>query len=558
MQRDKAAFDVGELGFQLFLTRIDDHRRFLAKDVILDLDKPVQVTLENLAGVQFVYLALVYEDNLVKGLLGHDAHSGCSGRVLRIPEPAGLHIRRGLCLYNKRPLCIAPLRAGRMSKLYIETHGCQMNEYDSSRMGDLLSESHDLQMTDDPAQADVILLNTCSIRERAQEKVFHQLGRWKNLKKNNPALIIGVGGCVASQEGEGIAKRAPFVDLVFGPQTLHRLPEMINQRRAQAETKTTVVDISFPEIEKFDRLPLPEADGVSAFVSIMEGCNKYCTFCVVPYTRGEEVSRPLTDVLVETAHLASQGVREVNLLGQNVNAWRGTRPDGSAADFADMLLCVAAIDGIDRIRYTTSHPLEFTDSLIDIYAEIPELVSHLHLPVQHGSDRILAAMKRGHTAIEYKSKIRRLRQIRPDISISSDFIVGFPGETDADFAQTMKLIDDVGFDTSYSFIYSARPGTPAASLPDDTPESVKKERLAILQQRIFNNAQQIGRQMVGTTQRVLVSGFSRKNPGQLQGRTENNRVVNFNSTDTALIGQFADVVIRESLVNSMRGELLKM
>jgi tRNA-2-methylthio-N6-dimethylallyladenosine synthase len=442
-----------------------------------------------------------------------------------------------------------------MSKLYIETHGCQMNEYDSSRMGQLLSDSHDLQITDDPAAADVILLNTCSIRERAQEKVFHQLGRWKNLKKKNPALIIGVGGCVASQEGEGIAKRAPFVDLVFGPQTLHRLPEMINQRRAQAEQKTTVVDISFPEIEKFDRLPLPDADGVSAFVSIMEGCNKYCTFCVVPYTRGEEVSRPLTDVLVEIAHLASQGVREVNLLGQNVNAWRGHKPDGITADFADLLLCVAAIDGIDRIRYTTSHPLEFTDSLIDIYAEIPELVSHLHLPVQHGSDRILAAMKRGHTAIEYKSKIRRLRQIRPDISISSDFIVGFPGETDADFAQTMKLIDDVGFDTSYSFIYSARPGTPAASLPDETPESVKKERLAILQQRIFNNAQQIGRQMVGTTQRVLVSGFSRKNPGQLQGRTENNRVVNFSSTDTALIGQFADVVIRESLVNSMRGEL---
>lgn len=442
-----------------------------------------------------------------------------------------------------------------MSKLYIETHGCQMNEYDSSRMGHLLSESDDLQMTDDPAEADVILLNTCSIRERAQEKVFHQLGRWKKLKNNNPDLIIGVGGCVASQEGEGIAKRAPFVDLVFGPQTLHRLPEMIKERRAQTDVKKAVVDISFPEIEKFDRLPLPEADGVSAFVSIMEGCNKYCTFCVVPYTRGEEVSRPLTDVLVEIAHLASQNVREVNLLGQNVNAWRGTRPDGSAADFADMLLCVAAIDGIDRIRYTTSHPLEFTDSLIDIYAEIPELVSHLHLPVQHGSDRILAAMKRGHTAIEYKSKIRRLRQIRPDISISSDFIIGFPGETDADFAQTMKLIDDVGFDTSYSFIYSARPGTPAASLPDETPESVKKERLAILQQRIFNNAQQIGRQMVGTTQRVLVSGFSRKNPGQLQGRTENNRVVNFNSTDTNLIGQFADVVIGESLVNSMRGEL---
>ncbi|HQQ64076.1 MAG TPA: tRNA (N6-isopentenyl adenosine(37)-C2)-methylthiotransferase MiaB [Pseudomonadales bacterium] len=442
-----------------------------------------------------------------------------------------------------------------MSKLYIETHGCQMNEYDSGRMGQLLSESHDLQITDDPAEADVILLNTCSIREKAQEKVFHQLGRWKNLKKQNPSLIIGVGGCVASQEGAAIADRAPFVDLVFGPQTLHRLPEMINERRAQTAQKKAVVDISFPEIEKFDRLPLPEADGVSAFVSIMEGCNKYCTFCVVPYTRGEEVSRPLTDVLVEIAHLASQGVREVNLLGQNVNAWRGNKLDGAGADFAELLLCVAAIDGIDRIRYTTSHPVEFTDSLIDVYAEIPELVNHLHLPVQHGSDRILAAMKRGHTAIEYKSKIRRLRQIRPDISISSDFIVGFPGETDADFAATMKLIDDVGFDTSYSFVYSARPGTPAASLPDETPESVKKERLAILQQRIFTNAQMIGRKMVGTTQRILVSGFSRKTPGQLQGRTENNRVVNFSSTDTDLIGNFVDVIVRESLVNSMRGEL---
>ncbi len=470
-------------------------------------------------------------------------------RAARIPERA--------CLYNGRPPPTCPRDGPPMSKLYIETHGCQMNEYDSSRMGQLLSESHDLQLTEDPAEADVILLNTCSIREKAQEKVFHQLGRWKKLKKQRPDLIIGVGGCVASQEGAAIADRAPFVDLVFGPQTLHRLPEMIEERRAQSEQKTAVVDISFPEIEKFDHLPLPEADGVSAFVSIMEGCNKYCTFCVVPYTRGEEVSRPLTDVLVEIAHLAAQGVREVNLLGQNVNAWRGLRPDGSTADFPELLHCVAAIDGIDRIRYTTSHPLEFTDALIDVYAEIPELVSHLHLPVQHGSDRILAAMKRGHTAIEYKSKIRRLRQIRPDISISSDFIVGFPGESDADFALTMKLIDDIGFDTSYSFVYSARPGTPAANLPDDTPESVKKERLAILQQRIFNNAQLIGRKMVGTTQRILVSGFSRKNPGQLQGRTENNRVVNFTSSDTALIGQFADVVIRESLVNSMRGELVR-
>jgi tRNA-2-methylthio-N6-dimethylallyladenosine synthase len=385
--------------------------------------------------------------------------------------------------------------------------------------------------------------------------VFHQLGRWKNLKKDRPELIIGVGGCVASQEGEGIAKRAPFVDLVFGPQTLHRLPEMIDQRRSHADSKTTVVDISFPEIEKFDRLPLPEADGVSAFVSIMEGCNKYCTFCVVPYTRSEEVSRAVDRCVGGNCAPRCARRARSEFVGANVNAWRGEKPDGSAADFADMLLCVAAIDGIDRIRYTTSHPVEFTDSLIDVYAEIPELVSHLHLPVQHGSDRILAAMKRGHTALEYKSKIRRLRQIRPDISISSDFIVGFPGETEDDFAKTMKLIDDIGFDTSFSFVYSARPGTPAANLPDDTPEAVKKERLAILQQRIFNNAQMIGRQMVGTTQRVLVSGFSKKNPGQLQGRTENNRVVNFSSTDTNLIGQFVDVLIQESLVNSMRGEL---
>lgn len=553
VQGYKAAFDVSKLGLQFFFTGIDDHRGFLPEDVIFDLDKTVQVALENLSGVQFVNLALVDKNNLVEGLFGHAAQRGVlEGRLGYQSQPV---CNKNSWLYNASPPQLPP-QVCRMSKLYIETHGCQMNEYDSSRMGQLLADSDDLQMTENPAEADIILLNTCSIRERAQEKVFHQLGRWKKLKNNNPDLIIGVGGCVASQEGEGIAKRAPFVDLVFGPQTLHRLPEMIKERRAQTENKKAVVDISFPEIEKFDRLPLPEADGVSAFVSIMEGCNKYCTFCVVPYTRGEEVSRPLADVLVEIAHLAAQGVREVNLLGQNVNAWRGTRPDGSAADFADMLLCVAAIDGIDRIRYTTSHPLEFTDSLIDIYAEIPELVSHLHLPVQHGSDRILAAMKRGHTAIEYKSKIRRLRQIRPDISISSDFIIGFPGESDADFAQTMKLIDDIGFDTSYSFIYSARPGTPAASLPDETPESVKKERLAILQQRIFNNAQQIGRQMVGTTQRILVSGFSRKNPGQLQGRTENNRVINFSSTDTALIGQFVDVVVRESLVNSMRGELL--
>ena len=442
-----------------------------------------------------------------------------------------------------------------MSKLYIETHGCQMNEYDSNRMGQLLSESHGLQVTDDPAEADVILLNTCSIREKAQEKVFHQLGRWRKIKQARPEVIIGVGGCVASQEGKAIADRAPYVDLVFGPQTLHRLPDMINARRQQSGVSKAVVDISFPEIEKFDRLPLPDADGVSAFVSIMEGCNKYCTFCVVPYTRGEEVSRPLQDVLVEIAHLADQGVREVNLLGQNVNAWRGQATGGGAADFADLLLHVAAIDGIDRIRYTTSHPVEFNDALIDVYAEIPALVSHLHLPVQSGSDRILAAMKRGHTALEYKSRIRRLRGVRPGISLSSDFIVGFPGETDADFQQTMKLIEDIGFDQSFSFIYSKRPGTPAANLPDDTPESVKKERLAVLQQRINNNAMRISRDMVGSTQRILVSGFSKKDPGQLQGRTENNRVVNFSCTNTALIGQFVDVRVDEALPNSLRGSL---
>lgn len=442
-----------------------------------------------------------------------------------------------------------------MSKLYIETHGCQMNEYDSGRMGQLLSESHGLQVTDDPTEADVILLNTCSIREKAQEKVFHQLGRWRQIKQARPGVIIGVGGCVASQEGAAIAERAPYVDLVFGPQTLHRLPQMIDERRQQGAVGKALVDVSFPEIEKFDRLPLPDADGVSAFVSIMEGCNKYCTFCVVPYTRGEEVSRPLQDVLVEIAHLADQGVREVNLLGQNVNAWRGRSAEGEAADFADLLLYVAAIDGIDRIRYTTSHPVEFSDALIDVYADIPALVSHLHLPVQSGSDRVLAAMKRGHTALEYKSKIRRLRTVRPNISLSSDFIVGFPGETEADFQQTMKLIDDIGFDQSFSFIYSKRPGTPAANLLDDAPEAVKKERLAILQQRINHNAMRISRDMVGSTQRVLVSGFSKKDPGQLQGRTENNRVVNFACTDTTLIGQFADVCIEEALPNSLRGSL---
>jgi len=440
-----------------------------------------------------------------------------------------------------------------VKKLHIVTHGCQMNEYDSARMGDLLGDSHQMVATDDPKEADVILLNTCSIREKAQEKVFHQLGRWKHLKASNPDLIIGVGGCVASQEGDAIAKRAPFVDLVFGPQTLHRLPEMMETRKSDG---TVVVDISFPEIEKFDNLPTPEADGVSAFVSIMEGCSKYCSFCVVPYTRGEEVSRPMADVLAEISALAEQGVREVNLLGQNVNAYRGDMPDGTICDFAELLPYVAGIDGIDRIRYTTSHPVEFSDALIEAYAQIPELVSHLHLPVQSGSDRILMAMKRGHTAIEYKSKIRRLREIRPDISISSDFIIGFPDESEADFAATMKLINDIGFDTSFSFIYSARPGTPAADLPDNTPEAVKKQRLKILQDRISQNAAEISRRMVGEQATLLVTGISKKDPGQLQGRTENNRVVNFRSSDHSLIGQFAKVTLTEALPNSLRGDLL--
>lgn len=438
-------------------------------------------------------------------------------------------------------------------KLFIQTHGCQMNEYDSNRMRDLLGESHQMVPTDDPSEADVLLVNTCSIREKAQEKLFHQLGRWKKLKETNPDLVIGVGGCVASQEGEAIAKRAPFVDLIFGPQTLHRLPEMME---TPTKNGAVIVDISFPEIEKFDNLPAPEADGVSAFVSIMEGCSKYCTFCVVPYTRGEEVSRPVADVLREVAHLATQGVREVNLLGQNVNAFRAEGADGAMVDLAELITYVAAIDGIDRIRFTTSHPVEFSNSLIDVYAEVPELVSHLHLPVQSGSDRILMAMKRGHTALEYKSKMRRLKKVRPDICFSSDFIIGFPGETEADFQATMKLIEDIGFDLSFSFIYSPRPGTPAADLPDDTEEQVKKDRLKLLQQRINHQAQDIGRRMVGNTERVLVSGYSKKDPGQLSGRTENNRVVNFRCDTPELIGKFADILIEEALPNSLRGTLL--
>ncbi|MBL4583968.1 MAG: tRNA (N6-isopentenyl adenosine(37)-C2)-methylthiotransferase MiaB [Pseudomonadales bacterium] len=438
-------------------------------------------------------------------------------------------------------------------KFHIKTHGCQMNVYDSSRIADLLRESHQLEPTDNPEEADLLLLNTCSIREKAQEKVFHQLGRWQSLKKKNPKLMIGVGGCVASQEGEAIRDRAPYVDLVFGPQTLHRLPEMINQIRGGEKA---VVDVSFPEIEKFDNLPAPKVDGPSAFVSIMEGCSKYCTFCVVPYTRGEEVSRPFNDVMQEIQQLASQGVREVNLLGQNVNAYVGQigeADDGDQADLAELIPAVAAVEGIDRIRFTTSHPIEFSDRLIAVYATTPELVDHLHLPVQSGSDRILAAMKRGHTAIEYKSIIRRIRAIRPNISISSDFIIGFPGETEQQFSETMKLIDDIKFDHSFSFVYSARPGTPAAELMDETDEETKKKRLSILQSRISQQAMIISQSMVGSVQKVLVTGYSKKDPGQLQSRTENNRVVNFACADAALIGQFAELEIIEALPNSLRG-----
>ncbi|HSG04483.1 MAG TPA: tRNA (N6-isopentenyl adenosine(37)-C2)-methylthiotransferase MiaB [Marinobacterium sp.] len=438
-------------------------------------------------------------------------------------------------------------------KLFIKTHGCQMNEYDSARMADLLGDSHQLELTDNPEEADVLLLNTCSIREKAQEKVFHQLGRWRLLKEKKPGLMIGVGGCVASQEGAAIRDRAPFVDMIFGPQTLHRLPEMIEDTKGG---KVGIVDVSFPEIEKFDHLPAPKVEGAEAFVSVMEGCSKYCTFCVVPYTRGEEVSRPLDDVITECIELAEQGVREVNLLGQNVNAYRGDTVDGDVADLAELIRSVAQIDGIDRIRFTTSHPVEFTDSLIEVYDEVPELVSHLHLPVQSGSDRILMTMKRGHTCLEYKSKLRRIKAKRPDISFSSDFIIGFPGESEADFAATMKLIEDIGFDTSFSFIYSRRPGTPASDLPDDVSEETKKQRLHILQSRITQNAQQISRRMVGTTQRILVNGYSKKDPGQLSGRTENNRVVNFRCDNPDLIGHFADVKIVEALPNSLIGDLI--
>ncbi|TAA28321.1 tRNA (N6-isopentenyl adenosine(37)-C2)-methylthiotransferase MiaB [Pseudoxanthomonas winnipegensis] len=437
-------------------------------------------------------------------------------------------------------------------KLYIKTHGCQMNEYDSAKMADVLAQAEGLELTDRPEEADVILVNTCSIREKAQEKVFSQLGRWKDFKTGGREVIIGVGGCVASQEGEAIVKRAPYVDLVFGPQTLHRLPELIRARREQNRPQ---VDISFPEIEKFDALPEPRAEGPSAFVSIMEGCSKYCSFCVVPYTRGTEVSRPFEDVLVEVAQLAAQGVREINLLGQNVNAYRGPYGEGEIADLGMLIRTIAQIEGVGRIRFTTSHPLEFSDTLIDAYRDVPQLANYLHLPVQAGSDRILSAMKRGYTALEFKSKIRKLRAVRPDISISSDFIVGFPGETDADFEKTMKLIEDVGFDQSFSFIYSRRPGTPAADLADDTPSQTKHARLERLQARINAFAAEISQKMVGSVQTVLVEGPSKKNPNELTGKTENMRSVNFPAPQR-LIGQFVDVLITEALTNSLRGRVV--
>ncbi len=435
--------------------------------------------------------------------------------------------------------------------LYIKTFGCQMNAYDSHQMGQLMMRKGDFEIVARAEDADLLLMNTCSIREKAQEKLFSELGRWRALKKQRPALLIGVGGCVASQEGELIWERAPYVDIIFGPQTLHRLPQLVD---AAKTNKTRVIDISFPEIEKFDHLPQARADGPTAFVSIMEGCSKYCSFCVVPYTRGEEFSRPFDDVISEVFDLCEQGVREVTLLGQNVNAYRGVMHDGKVADLAAILRYVAAIDGIDRIRYTTSHPVEFTDRLIEAYAEVPELVSHVHLPVQSGSDRVLALMKRGHTILEYISKIRKLRQIRPDIAISSDFIVGFPGETAADFAATMALIERVKFDHSFSFIYSARPGTPAAGLPDDISLQEKKHRLAILQRRINEMAAEISTAMDGTVQRVLVTGKAKKHDQDLSGRTENNRVVNFAGPDS-LIGSFADISISEVLPNSLRGTI---
>ncbi len=435
-------------------------------------------------------------------------------------------------------------------KLYVKTFGCQMNEYDSARMADVLADSHGFVPVADPGQADVLLVNTCSVREKAQEKLFSELGRWRRYKLARPGVVIGVGGCVASQEGEDIRQRAPYVDIVFGPQTLHRLPAMLDGVERQHAPQ---VDVSFPEIEKFDRLPEPRADGPTAFVSIMEGCSKYCTFCVVPYTRGEEFSRPFDEVLAEVAGLAAQGVREVTLLGQNVNAYRSRLADGSPADLARLIRYVDAIDGIDRIRFTTSHPVEFTDSLVEAYADVPGLARHLHLPVQSGSDRILAAMKRGHTVLEYRQKIRRLRRARPDIAISTDLIVGFPGETEEDFGRTLALVDEIGFDASYSFIYSRRPGTPAATLPDDVAEPEKKRRLAVLQARLGQHARAHAQRLVGTVQSILVEGPSRRDPGELCGRTGCNRVVNFPGTP-GLAGRFTDVRITAALPNSLRGE----
>jgi len=437
-------------------------------------------------------------------------------------------------------------------KVFIKTHGCQMNAYDSAKMADVLAAAHGMQLAESAEQANVLLLNTCSIREKAQEKVFSQLGQWRELKERNPAIVIGVGGCVASQEGEALRARAPFIDLVFGPQTLHRLPMMISEARRQHHA---VIDVSFPEIEKFDQLPEPRAEGPTAFLSVMEGCSKYCTFCVVPYTRGEEVSRPFDDVIAEAVSLAAQGVREINLLGQNVNAYRGAMADGSSADLALLITYIAAIDGIGRIRYTTSHPLEMSDSLIKVYGEVPELVSHLHLPVQSGSDRILAAMKRNHTALEYKSRIRQLRKVRPDISLSSDFIIGFPGESEQDFEDTLALIEAIGFDQSFSFIYSRRPGTLAAQFADDVAPDTKKQRLARLQASINAMAAAISTAMVGSEQRVLVEGPSRKNQADMAGRTENNRVVNFRG-GLELVGRFVRVRITQAMPNSLRGEFI--
>ena len=436
-------------------------------------------------------------------------------------------------------------------KLFVKTHGCQMNEYDSARMLDVLKDAQGYELAATEEEADVLLLNTCSIREKAQEKVFHQLGRWQKLKQSRPDLVIGVGGCVASQEGDAIMKRAPVVDMVFGPQTIHRLPEMVTTRQQQL---LPVVDITFPEVEKFDRLPQPSVDGPSAFVSIMEGCSKYCSFCVVPYTRGEEVSRSVASVMQEVESLASRGVREIHLLGQNVNSYLGDI-DGDQADLAELIYYVADVPGVERIRFTTSHPMDFSDNLVQAYADIPALVDHLHLPVQSGSDRILEAMKRGHTADAYRERIKKLRAVRPNISLSSDFIVGFPGETQQEFDETMALIDEIGFDTSFSFIYSARPGTPAAGLVDEVPEATKKTWLQTLQARIRAQADAISRSMVGTSQRVLVMSEARKGDGQLAARTENNRVVNFDGLQT-LIGDFADVQITEALPNSLRGRLL--